>query len=76
VALRHHGFPVAGCILYYFIEVFPTTRESRAAEKAVRAIARSLDPDKEFRARVADLESCGSVANRVALAQECISRGW
>jgi len=69
------GFPIAGCILYYFIEVFPTTQESRAAEKAVRAIARSLDPDKEFRARVADLESCGSVANRVALAQECISRG-
>lgn len=69
------GFPVGGCILYYFIEVFPTTRESRAAEKAVRAIARSIDPDKEIRARVANLESCGSVANRVALARECLSRG-
>lgn len=69
------GFPVAGCVLYYFIEVFPTTRESRTAEKAVRAIARSFDPDKDFRARVADVESCGSVANRMALAQECVSRG-
>ncbi len=69
------GFPVGGCCLYYFIEVFPTTRESRAAEKTIRAIARSLDPEKELRARVANLETCGSVANRIALAQECIARG-
>jgi hypothetical protein len=66
------GFPVMGCMLYYFIEVFPTSRESRKAEKAVRAITRALDPDKELRARVADLESCGSVENRMLLARECM----
>jgi hypothetical protein len=66
------GFPVMGCLLYYFIEVFPTSRESRKAEKAVRAITRALDPDKELRARVADLESCGSVENRMLLARECM----
>jgi hypothetical protein len=38
----------------------------------VRAITRALDPDKELRARVADLESCGSVENRVQLARECM----
>ena len=27
--------PVVGCVLYYFIEVFPSTRDSRKAEKAV-----------------------------------------
>jgi hypothetical protein len=69
------GFPVMGCIMYYFIEIFPTTRESRSAEKAVRNIARSFNPDKGLRDRVADLDSCGSVANRIALAQECMSRG-
>lgn len=68
------GFPVMGCMLYYFIEVFPTSRESRKAEKAVRAITRALDPDKELRARVADLESCGSVENRILLARECMER--
>jgi hypothetical protein len=68
------GFPVMGCVLYYFIEVFPTTRESRAAEKAVRSIVKSFDPDKDLRNKVADLESCGSVANRISLAQECASR--
>jgi hypothetical protein len=68
------GFPVVGCVLYYFVEVFPSSRESRKAEKAVRAIAKALDPDKALRARVADLEACGSVENRVLLARECIDQ--
>lgn len=66
------AFPVMGCVLYYFIEVFPTSRESRKAEKAVRAISKALDPDKNLRTRVADLEACGSVENRILLARECI----
>src|SRR3954447_12593693 len=68
------GFPAMGCMLYYFIEVFPSSRESRSAEKAVRAIARALDPDKGLRARVADVEACGSVENRVLLARECVQQ--
>jgi len=69
------AFPAVGCALYYFVEVFPTSRESRSAEKAVRSLVRSFDPDKDLRARVADLEACGSVDNRVALARECRARG-
>jgi len=66
------GFPVAGCVLYYVIEVFPNSRESRDARKAVRSVVRALDPEKELRARVADVEACGSIDNRLALARECI----
>jgi hypothetical protein len=69
------GFPVMGCVLYYFIEVFPTSRESRKAEKAVRALAKSFDPDKSLREHVANLEDCGSVENRLALARSCLDRG-
>ena len=69
------GFPVMGCVLYYFIEVFPSSRESRSAHKAARAIARALDPDKDLRARVADVEACGSVGNRMLLARECMEQG-
>lgn len=65
------GFPVMGCVLYYFVEVFPSSRESRSAEKAVRAIAKAFDPEKDLRAAVADVEACGSVENRVRLAREC-----
>ena len=68
------GFPVMGCLLYYFIEVFPSSRESRSAQKAARALSRALDPDRELRARVADLEACGSVENRIALARECVEQ--
>ena len=38
------GFPVMGCIIYYFIEVFPGSREHRQANKAVRNIARACSP--------------------------------
>jgi hypothetical protein len=69
------GFPVMGCVLYYFIEVFPNTRESRKAEKAVQAIVKSFDPDKSLREHVANLEDCGSVENRIALARSCMDRG-
>jgi hypothetical protein len=67
------AFPVMGCVLYYFIEVFPSSPESRSAHKAARAIAKALDPDKALRERVAEVEACGSVENRVALARECMS---
>ena len=68
------AFPVMGCVLYYFIEVFPTTRESRKAEKAVRAIVKAWDPEKTLREKVADLENCGSVENRVQLAKACMGQ--
>jgi hypothetical protein len=69
------GFPVGGCLLYYFIEVFPNTRESVKAEKAVRQVVRAFDPDKSLREHVANLEDCGSVDNRIALARSCTDRG-
>jgi len=68
------GFPVVGCVLYYFVEVFPNTRESVKAEKAVQAIVKSFDPDKTLREKVANLEDCGSVDNRIALARSCMDR--
>jgi hypothetical protein len=68
------AMPVAGCLLYYFIEVFPNTRESRKAGKAVQAIVKSFDPDKTLREKVANLEDCGSVENRIVLARSCMER--
>lgn len=68
------AFPVIGCLLYYFVEVFPHTRESRKAERAVQAIVKSFDPDRSLRERVASLEDCGSVENRLGLARACMDR--
>jgi hypothetical protein len=66
------AFPVMGCVLYYFIEVFASSPESRSVQKAARAIAKALDPDQDLRARVADVEACGSVENRMLLGRQCM----
>ena len=71
--------PVLGCVAYYFVEVFPSTRGSATAERAVnraiRDIGKSIDPTRELRARAQDVETCGSVDNRLALARECLTAG-
>ena len=68
------GFPVLGCLLYYFVEVFPNSREARRAERAADLIARSFDPDKSLRQHIANFEDCGSVENRLHLAAACMNR--
>jgi len=37
--------PVAGCIIYYFVEVFPGSREHSAASRAARDLSTALNPD-------------------------------
>lgn len=67
------AFPVMGCVIYYFVEVFPGSREHRSAHRAARKLARALQPDAELKRRADELEICGSVENRMALAAECMS---
>ena len=71
------AFPVMGCVIYYFVEVFPRTRESakaeRAINKAVSNLSRAIDPEKELRQRIAEAELNPSIDNKIALARECIA---
>ena len=67
------AFPVMGCVIYYFVEVFPGSREHRKALKAARAIARAIEPDADLKKRAEELEICGSLDNRMALAAECMN---
>jgi len=66
------GFPVLGCVIYYFVEVFPGSREHYAANRASREIARALDPGKELRRCMEAVEISPTVQNRVALAEELL----
>lgn len=68
------AFPVAGCIIYYLVEVFPGSREQRSANRAARKLAQVLQPDADLRKRVEELEICGSVDNKLALAAECMNQ--
>jgi hypothetical protein len=69
------AFPVVGCLAYFALEVFPGSREATAARRAAQRVARALDPDQGLRTRVAELELCGSIDNRTALAEECLVAG-
>jgi hypothetical protein len=69
------AFPVAGCLAYYFLEVFPRSREAVGARRAARNLARAFDPHKDLRARLDEVQACGSIDNRVALAEECLATG-
>ena len=54
-------FPVVGCIAYYFMEVFPGTREERAVRKHVHDIAKALNPDGELKRRTEEVTTSASV---------------
>ena len=69
------GAPVVGCIAYYFIEIFPGSREHLTASRATRDIARTLNPDKDLKRRLEAVEIAPTVENKVALAQEWLRCG-
>lgn len=69
------GAPIVGCIAYYFLEIFPGSREHLAADRATRDIARALNPDKDLKRCLEAVEIAPTVENKVALAQEWLRCG-
>src|SRR4051812_30934069 len=67
--------PVVGSLLYYFLEVFPNSREERKLRRRIHDIAKALNPDAELKRRAAEAEINASVDNRAALADECLEKG-
>jgi len=69
------SMPALGCLVYYFVEVFPNSQEHRSARRVGRNLARSLNPDAEMKRRIEEADICGSIANKAALAEECLAAG-
>ena len=67
--------PAIGCLAYYFIEVFPHSREERQLRRAIRDVAKSLNPDGELKRRAEEAAITASVENRAALGDECLEKG-
>lgn len=63
--------PGVGALAYLLYEVLPNMGSSQVA----RRIIKRMDPSAEMRARLADVEACGSMANKLSLADQCISAG-
>jgi hypothetical protein len=67
--------PVVGCLAYYFMEVFPHSREERQLRRRIHDIAKALNPDGELKRRAEDVATTASVDNRASLADECLEKG-
>jgi hypothetical protein len=66
--------PLAGSAAYFLVEILPDLRHSRAAKQAVRDIGAVIDPERDFRELIDNLDRVESVENKLALARECLRR--
>src|SRR5215467_551041 len=67
--------PGIGVIAYVLVELIPEWFGSAQGQKARRRIVSTLDPEKQYRKSSDDLEISDTIANRVALAEECLTLG-
>lgn len=67
--------PLIGCILYTLMVVLPEARSSRAVRGVSKAVATTLDPKRDLRKKLDNLDVSDTVENRVMLAGELVKHG-
>jgi len=67
--------PLLGSIAYIVVELIPEWFGSYAGQKAKKRFVTSLDPQRRYRALTDELAITDTVANREALATECVGLG-
>lgn len=67
------ALPGFGALAYLAIEIVPEWLGSVEGQKACAAIDRKLDPLKRYRALTREVAVADTVANRAALADECLN---
>jgi len=68
-------FPLLGALIYFLVEILPEMRASRAIGLLGGDIVKAVNPDSGLHRRAEELAVCGSIQNKLALAQECMRRG-
>ena len=63
------ALPLAGCLVYFLLEILPELTRSRAARQAVRDIGAVIDPERDLRELARRAAEADTVENRTALAQ-------
>jgi hypothetical protein len=64
--------PLVGSLAYICVELVPEWFSSPGARQARQRFARRLDPDKRYRELADRLADSDTIANRAALADECL----
>jgi hypothetical protein len=67
--------PLVGALAYIVVELVPEWFGSRGAQQARKRVADRLDPEKLYRALSDRLAATDTVANREAVAAECLKIG-
>jgi hypothetical protein len=67
--------PVAGAIAYVVVELIPEWLGTYQGQKARARIGKALNPAKTYRVLKDELEIADTIANREALAEECLALG-
>jgi hypothetical protein len=64
--------PALGALAYIVVELIPEMLSGPGAQQARRRVANRLDPEKLYRELCDRLAATDTIANRAALAQECL----
>lgn len=65
--------PFLGAMAYIAVELIPEWLSGPGAQQARRRVASKLDPEKRYRELCDQLASADTIANRSALATECVN---
>ncbi|HEV7601804.1 MAG TPA: hypothetical protein VGO49_16305 [Bradyrhizobium sp.] len=67
--------PGIGALAYVAVELIPEWFGTYRGRQARKSVGRALDPDKHYRALKDQIELADTIANRAALAEECLALG-
>jgi hypothetical protein len=67
--------PAIGPAIYFFMVILPGMTRSRGARRLGQSAARALDPNKDYRQAMRDVEMVGSVDAKRSFAEQLVQRG-
>jgi len=67
--------PVMGAVAYIVVELLPELLNGPGAQQTRRRVASRLDPERRYRELSDHLAATDTIANRAALAEECLNVG-
>jgi hypothetical protein len=70
------ALPGIGMGAYVLVELVPEWLNGRQGQRARRQLGRALDPERDWRALADAVEVADTIANRAALAEECLRLGY
>jgi hypothetical protein len=65
--------PMAGMLAYFFVEIVPEMVNSRTGRQAAAGVGRLIDPEKDYRAALRQVQISETVETKSNLAELCVA---